>query len=88
MNVLPPTGPREHSDAQRCKSLLRRHGSEDAWQKEANLARTNYGYDKRRKEIAKKKKQEEKRQRKRDKGKTHPAGESDQPSTEGQVTPI
>ncbi len=39
------------------------------FQKEATLARTNYKFEKRRRELSKKKKKEEKRQRKEEKAK-------------------
>jgi hypothetical protein len=38
------------------------------------LAKTNYSFEKRQKELAKKKKKEEKRQRKLDKNKENPGG--------------
>ena len=52
--------------------------------KETRVARTNYGYEKRQKELARLKKKEEKRQRKLDKKKTESTENSDQPPDEGE----
>jgi len=41
------------------------------------LAKNNYSFDKRQKELAKKKKKEEKQQRKQDKKSTQPEGDAD-----------
>jgi len=49
--------------------------------KEAILAKPNYQYEKRQKDLAKKKKQEEKRQRKLDKSNVPPAETPNQPSS-------
>jgi tmRNA-binding protein len=48
--------------------------------KEAALAKPNYQFEKRQKDLAKKKKQEEKRQRKLDKSNTPPAETPNQQS--------
>ena len=50
------------------------------------MARTNYGYEKRQKEIAKKKKKEEKRQRKLGKDDTQPKENPDQSRDGGENT--
>jgi len=58
--------------------------------KGAPLARSNFSYDKRMKELAKKKKKEEKLQRKRDKGKTQAEPEENEgtlPEAEDAETP-
>ena len=47
------------------------------------MAKPNYGYEKRQKEIAKKKKKEEKRQRKLDKKNTEAKDNPEQPLDEG-----
>ena len=49
-------------------------------QKEGMLAKDNYSYQKRQKELAKKKKKEEKRQRKMDKGNAQAKEEPEQGS--------
>ena len=51
--------------------------------KEAVLAKPNYQYEKRQKDLAKKKKQEEKRQRKLDKSNVPPTETPNQPSSLG-----
>ncbi len=50
------------------------------------MARTNYQYEKRKKELAKIKKQEEKRQRKLDKNNIESKENPDQPPDEGENT--
>jgi hypothetical protein len=53
----------------------------DRFGKEAILAKTNYSFEKRRRELAKKKKKEEKEQRKAERGK--PAAEDEASSLQG-----
>ncbi len=48
------------------------------------MAKTNYSYEKRKKELAKKKKKEEKRQRKLDKNNIQPKEKSEQSPDEGE----
>ena len=48
------------------------------------MAKTNYRYDKRQKELAKKKKKEEKRQRKLDKNNIEPKDNPEQSPDEGE----
>ncbi len=48
------------------------------------MAKTNYRYEKRQKELAKKKKKEEKRQRKLDKNNIQPKENSEQSPDEGE----
>ena len=52
------------------------------------LARSNYQFKKRQKELARKKKQEEKRQRKLDKGKIKPEENPDEPQADIDDLPI
>ena len=52
-----------------------------------NLAKPNYQYEKRQKDLAKKKKQEEKRQRKLNKGSAQPLESPGQPPGDGNTTP-
>ena len=52
--------------------------------KEDGVAKTNYRYDKRQKELAKKKKKEEKRQRKLDKNNIQPKENPEQSPDEGE----
>jgi hypothetical protein len=47
------------------------------------LAKNNYSFEKRQKELAKKKKKEEKQQRKQDKKSPLPEGDADQVQDEG-----
>lgn len=54
-------------------------------EKEQPLAKPNFDFQKRQKEIAKKKKNEEKRQRKLDKNAVKPAGDQDTPAECGEV---
>ena len=49
------------------------------------MARNNYSYEKRQKELAKKKKKEEKRLRKLEKKNVHPEVSEEQ--TQGEITP-
>jgi hypothetical protein len=51
------------------------------------LAKPNYQYEKRQKDMAKKKKQEEKRLRKLNKGNTQPQENPAQPPGDGSTTP-
>jgi hypothetical protein len=51
------------------------------------LAKPNYQYEKRQKDLAKKKKQEEKRQRKLNKGGAQPPETPAQPPGDGNTTP-
>jgi hypothetical protein len=51
------------------------------------LAKPNYQYEKRQKDLARKKKQEEKRQRKLNKGTTQPQENPPQPPGEGNTNP-
>lgn len=51
------------------------------------MAKPNYQYEKRQKDLAKKKKQEEKRQRKLNKASTQPQENPAQPPGEGNTTP-
>ena len=55
--------------------------------KESFVARTNYQYEKRRKELAKKKKNEEKRERKLAKKGGPQTGEASEPVADGEVIP-
>jgi hypothetical protein len=55
--------------------------------KDAKLAKPNYQYEKRQKDLARKKKQEEKRQRKLNKGNAQPQESPVQPPGEGNTTP-
>jgi hypothetical protein len=55
--------------------------------KDDNLAKPNYQYEKRQKDLARKKKQEEKRQRKLKKADTQPQETTAQPPGEGNTTP-
>jgi hypothetical protein len=55
--------------------------------KDDNLAKPNYQYEKRQKDLAKKKKQEEKRQRKLNKGGAEPQENPAQPPADGNTTP-
>ncbi len=48
------------------------------------MAKPNYGYEKRQRELAKKKKKEEKRQRKLDKKNTEPKDNPEQSSDQGE----
>ena len=55
--------------------------------KDDKLAKPNYQYEKRQKDLARKKKQEEKRQRKLNKTNTQPQENPTQPPGEGNTTP-
>ena len=55
--------------------------------KDAKLAKPNYQYEKRQKDLARKKKQEEKRQRKLNKANPQPQENPAQPPGEGNTTP-
>jgi hypothetical protein len=55
--------------------------------KDDNLAKPNYQYEKRQKDLAKKKKQEEKRLRKLNKGNADPQANPAQPPADGSTTP-
>ena len=50
------------------------------------MARTNYKFEKRRRELAKKKKKEEKRQRKENRAKDEPADNLESPPDEAAAT--
>jgi hypothetical protein len=50
------------------------------------LAKPNYQYEKRQKDLAKKRKQEEKRKRKLDKDGIHPKEDPNSPQEEGQTS--
>jgi len=62
-------------------------GSDSPCPKDDNLAKPNYQYEKRQKDLARKKKQEEKRQRKLNKGTAQPQEGPTQPPGEGNTTP-
>ncbi|MBI4791726.1 MAG: hypothetical protein HY789_03100 [Deltaproteobacteria bacterium] len=49
------------------------------------MAKNNYSFEKRQKELAKKKKKEEKQQRKQDKKSPQSEGDADQVQDEGQI---
>jgi hypothetical protein len=59
--------------------------SKNIFSKEQSLAKPNFDFQKRQKEIAKKKKNEEKRQRKLEKNTAAPAESSVQPHEEGEA---
>lgn len=63
-----------------CGRRTRIRSHERSGWKESTLAKPNYQYEKRRKEMAKAKKNEEKRQRKLDKAKLKSQGNSDVPA--------
>lgn len=56
--------------------------------KGVEMARQNYGYEKRQKELAKAKKKEEKRQRKLEKGATAASGEIEETSSDSETEPV